>query len=103
MEIISNQMRYEEIVTPPTACIVCEGIFSPSDDSDFVCPNYKAKLHCGCSCEDVVMEWGVETEAEEPYFWIVECLCGRQIRSRQHSLEEIDTVAKEIFTEWMAQ
>lgn len=105
MEIRTGIMYQEqnELQTPPAPCSVCGETFQPSGDLDFVCLKCKHDLvgHCDCGSDDVVMDWGVETEADLPYFWIIECICGNEMRSRLHSLQDVDVVAKELHKEWL--
>lgn len=102
MEIRSLHMYRDEIQTPPAPCSVCEEIFQPSDDLDFVCRKCQSALagHC-CEYDDVHMDWGVELEGEYPYFWIIECICGNVSKSRLHSINEQGAIAKELHTEWL--
>jgi hypothetical protein len=91
-----------KIQTPPVPCSVCSEVFQPSDDLDFVCSKCQTALvgHCDCDSDDVHIDWGVETEGQLPYFWIVECVCGNELKSRLHSLQDVDVVAKELHKEW---
>ena len=93
----------DALQTPPAPCSVCGHTFQPSDDLDFVCRDCQSALqgHCGCGDDDARMDWGVETEGDLPYFWVIECCCGRELRSRLHSLADVDTVAKELHAEWV--
>ena len=86
-------------------CSACDKTFNPNTEMEFICPNCQASLvgHCGCGSDDVRMDWGVELEGEYPYFWIIECVCGRTMKSRLHNLSEQDAAAKELITEWVAQ
>lgn len=89
--------------TPPAPCSVCSEVFQPSDDLDFVCSKCQRALagYCGCDCDDVHMDWGVELEGEYPYFWIIECICGNESKSRLHSINEQGAIAKELHAEWL--
>ena len=100
MEIRTGIIASNQYPTPITKCSVCDNDFQPADDMDFVCYSCKSKLHCPCQYDDVVIDWGVETDGDFPYFWIIECVCGKEKKSRLHGLADVDIVAKELFAEW---
>lgn len=101
MKFVSVQGKTED-QTPLSACSVCDEIFQPSDDMDFVCRDCQSLLvdRCDCGSDDVHMDWGVEVDSELPYYWIIECYCGRTMKSRLHSINDINIVAKELHKSW---
>lgn len=88
---------------PPTQCSVCDLEFQPNDDMDFVCKSCTSKLgnNCEFGYDDVIMDWGIETEGDLPYYWVISCVCGRELRSRLCSLNDMNAVAKELHAEWL--
>lgn len=102
MNIMSSHMK-SELITPVTRCCVCDEDFQPVDDLEFVCIKCRNELKggCGgCGYDDVVMDWGIELDGDLPYFWQIDCLCGRTLKSRLHSVDDINQTAKEIHAQW---
>ena len=97
-------LRYE-INTPPTPCSVCDKTFQPTDALDFICKNCQSALvgHCGCGSDDISMDWGIDLDAEFVYFWLIDCLCGNQLKSKCHSVNEQSKYAKQLHAEWVTK
>lgn len=105
MEIRSLHMQPDSLQTPPSPCSVCDKEFQPADDLEFVCKDCRKLLsgHCDCGFDDVVMDWGIETEGDFPYYWIIECVCGNEMKSPLHSLGRQDEEAKSLHARWCAK
>ena len=90
-------------VLEPIKCSVCEKEFTPADILEFVCRNCQEKLigHCDCGYDDVSMDWGINIEDDKPpYYWIISCVCGNEMQSADHFVNDIDTTAKELHARW---
>ena len=108
MEIGSIHTHVEDSVTPPTACRVCGNQFQPAYDLQFVCRNCQAALvghcpECMGKYDDIHIDWGVDTDAGAPYFWIIECVCGYELQSRPCSSIEMDEVAQQLHMQFTCQ
>jgi antirestriction protein len=103
MEIRSAHMYQEEEaeVLPPIDCSICGNKFQASDVMEFICRSCLDALpgHCpNCKGEydDCTMDWGVDIETDQPYFWIIDCCCGYEFKSRPCSIVEMNEVGQQL-------
>ena len=108
MNILSNHMpTFDEMLEEEINCSVCDELFVDSNIHNFICNECRRKLSlagCACGSDDIQMDWGVELSddpATPPYYWEITCYCGEEIKSRLHGVNEVDEVAKEIFSQWI--
>jgi hypothetical protein len=109
MDIRSTDMRRNDgdLITPPCPCSICGETFQPDDDLEFVCRNCKNALigHCpNCKGEydDSTMDWGVDMETDQPYFWVIDCCCGYELKSRPCSSVEMDEVGQQLHMTYLS-
>lgn len=103
MQIRSVDMRdRDETIDHDIACSVCGNQFRPADIFEFVCKTCRESLRCPhCGGDGVVMDWGVDLEQDQPYYWIIECECGEDLKSAPCSCDDMDKVAKELYARWV--
>lgn len=103
MEIRCSHLRGldESEQLPPINCSICGEKFQADDVMEFICGACCNALpgHCpNCKGEydDSTMDWGVDVDADQPYFWVIDCCCGYELKSRPCGSVEMDEVGQQL-------
>lgn len=82
-------------------CMICDGMFMPDDDFDFVCADCRSLTCPECGSDAVEIDWNVnfDTIFTMPYYWRIECACGHALE-RSSTYADFDNTIVQMFDEW---